>query len=372
MLIPGKLEGIGWFIFETTRRMVEDHPEDTFILVFDRKPPEDFLEAPNVVKAWTPPQARHPILFKIWFDFALPRIIRKHKADIFVSCDGFASRRLRIPTYLIIHDLAYLHYPDFIPNRQLRYYQKNIPDFVKIADGLGTVSDASRRDLAEAFELDTGSIDLIYNGCRPVFKPLSEDQKKEVAEVWGVRRPYFIYAGAVHPRKNVVNVIRAYNHFRLRCKFDHSLVIAGRKAWMIDLFDKEVVRSPFNKQIHQTGYVDDESLARLMASSSGLIYPSLFEGFGVPVLEAMNAEVPVVTSDVSSLPEVAGNAALLIDPENPQDIGGAMYKLANSPELSKELVGKGKRQRKRFSWDKSAAKLYKSILRTHGQAKTAK
>jgi len=370
MLIPDKLEGIGWFIYETAIRMIEDHPEDTFILVFDRKPPEDLLDYPNVVKKWSRPQARHPILYKIWFDFMLPGMLRKAGADIFVSCDGFASTRLEIPTYLVIHDLAYIHYPEYIPSFQLRYYRKNVPRFIEVADGLGTVSESSKNDLAKNFDLESGSIDIIPNGCRPVFRPLTKQEKSGVHREWKFDRPYFIYTGSVHPRKNLVNIIRAYNHFRFRSKFEHSLVIVGRKAWMFDLFEKELANSPFKKQIHLTGYLEDEPLARLLGASSGLIYPSLFEGFGVPLLEAMHAEVPIITSRISSMPEVVGKAALLVDPRNPQDIGKAMYDLARSPELCDELVKKGKRQRKKFDWYQSAEQLYKSIERTFLEAGT--
>ncbi len=364
LLIPNKLEGIGWFIYETTKRMVEQHPEDTFILLFDRKPPADLLNHKNVIKVHVPPKARHPILYRIWFDFMLPRKLKKYDADIFLSADGFNSYQLDIPSYLIIHDLAYLHYPKYIDSTHLAYYKKHSPGYIKKASGLGTVSEYSRQDLAEKFDLNPDHIDVIFNGCKESFKPLNKEQKNEVKREYKLQKPYFIYAGSIHPRKNVVNIIRAYNHFRTRGHQEHDLVLVGRKAWMFDLFEQEYNRSPFKKDIHLLGYADEKELAALMGAAEALVYPSLFEGFGVPVLEAMHAEIPIITSNKSSLPEVAGKAAILVDPRNPQDIGTAMFKLAKHPELGKELVKQGRKKRKEYDWEQSAYLLYRALKRT--------
>lgn len=364
LLLPDKLEGIGWFIFETTKRMIKQHPEDTFILLFDRKPNEDFFNEKNVIKVHIPPKARHPILYRIWFDFMLPRALKKLEADIFLSADGFNSYQLDIPSYLIIHDLAYLHYPKYIDKTHLAFYKKHTPGYIKKSSGLGTVSQFSRQDLAEQFSLDPNEIDVIYNGCKEAFRPLSKEEKKEVRKNIGINKPYFIYAGSIHPRKNIVNIIRAYNHFRTRGHLDHHLVIVGRKAWMFDLFDQEYQRSPFIKDIHLTGYADEDELAGLMGAAEALVYPSFFEGFGVPLLEAMHAEIPIITSNRSSLPEVAGEAAILVDPQNPQEIGTAMYRLAKDPEVGQNLVKKGRKKRKEYDWDQSAFLLYRALKRT--------
>lgn len=364
MLIPDKLEGIGWFTYELVKRMIRNHPEDTFILLFDRKPPDELLKHPNVIKLHSFPQARHPLLFKWWFDYSVPSMLKKQNADIFVSPDGFNSGRLKIPSYLIIHDIAWHHYPDFIKANHLRYYRNNIPKFISNATGLGTVSEFSRTDIAEKFELNPSAIDVVYNGCRTIFKPLPEAAKQMVRKEWGITQPYFVFTGSIHPRKNGVNLLRAYHHFRLRSHLTHSLVFAGRKAWEAELFEKELQNSPFRKQILVTGYIEDNQMASLLGAAEALVYPSLFEGFGVPLLEAMNVEIPIITSNVSSLPEVAGNAALLTDPKNPQDIGTAMYKLAKTPELREKLIENGKKQRLKFNWDRSAAQLYENIEKT--------
>ena len=369
MLIPDKLEGIGWFIYETTKRMIRNHPEDTFLLLFDRRPDEKLFNFPNVEKIHAMPQARHPLLFKWWLDYSVPAMLKNKEADVFASFDGFNSTRLKVPTYLVIHDLAWLHYPGFVSGNHLNYYKKNVPRFLASADGLGTVSEFSKEDLVSSYNIDPDKIDVVYNGCRPVFRPLHPREKELVKQEWGIRHPYFIFTGSIHPRKNAVNLIRAYNHFRFRSHLTHSLIFAGRRAWKTDLFDKELENSPFKKQIKVTGYVSDEEMAQLLGASEALIYPSLFEGFGVPLLEAMNAEVPIITSGVSSMPEVVGDAAILIDPKNPQSIGSAMYDLANNENLHSQLVEKGRRQRVKFSWDQTAGMLYQNIVRTAGRVK---
>nr|MBS0036756.1 glycosyltransferase family 4 protein [Saprospiraceae bacterium] len=364
VLIPNRLEGIGWYIYETTKRMIENHPEDTFILLYDRKNDHTFFPQKNAIELYIPPMARHPILYRLWFDYMIPWKLKKHSPDVFVSMDGMNSGRLKVPSYLMIHDLAYLHYPQYIDAIHLAFYEKNTPRFISNADGLGTVSNYSRSDLAKNFNLNPENIDVIPNGCRPVFRKLSADEKREVRQSLGIKKPYFIYTGSIHPRKNCVNLIRAYNHFRFRSPLEHELVIVGRMAWMNDLFERELENSPFKKQIHLTGYVGDEKLAGLLGAAEALVYPSLFEGFGVPLLEAMNAEVPIITSKNSSLPEVAGEAAVLVDPKNPQDIGRAMQTLAKNQPLRKKLIDAGIKRRKMYHWDKSAKMLYSAIKRT--------
>ena len=364
LLIPEKLEGVGWYIYETTKRMIEQHPKDTFILLFDRKPAENLLDYPNVIKVHVPPKSQHPFWIRIWLDYLMPRKLKKLNPDIFLSADGCNSYRLKIPTYLIIHDLAYLHYPGSIDSIQLSFYQNNTPKYIKKASGLGTVSEYSRADLAEQFSLNPDYIDLIPNGCKRSFRPLNKEKKNEVRIKYNIPKPYFIYAGSIHPRKNTVNLIRAYNHFRTRGHLTHDLVIAGRKAWMFDLFEQEYERSPFKKDIHLTGHLGEHEMAEIMGTAECLVYPSYFEGFGVPLLEAMYSEIPIITSNKSSMPEVAGKAAILIDPQNPQEIGAAMYKLAKHPELAKELVDQGREKKKDYDWDQSAYLLYRALKRT--------
>lgn len=364
LLIPGKLEGIGWFIYETLKRMINDHPNDEFILLFDRKRDKKLFSQSNVKEVYLWPQARHPLLYRLWFDLLIPKALKKHQADIFLSADGFNSLNTTVPTYLIIHDLAYLHYPEFINPANLSFYEKFTPRYVAKSTGLGTVSEFSKRELIEHFNVNPDDIDVIPNGCRPGFKPVTAARKTEIRAEWGIKNPFFIYNGSLHPRKNAVNLIRAFNHFKFRGSLNYSLVIVGRKAWMVDLFESEVERSPFKKQIHLTGYLEDEQLADLMGAAEALVYPSLFEGFGVPLLEAMHAEIPIITSNVSSLPEVAGNAAILVDPRNPQEIGSAMYQLAKKPEIGQNLMKAGIQQRKRYNWDRSAKLLYSALLKT--------
>ena len=360
-LLKDKLEGIGWFSYEIIRRMVAQHPEDEFIFLFDRPYHQDFIFAENVKAIVVAPPARHPVLWYTWFEQALPRQLKKINPDVFFSPDGYCSLKSRTKTLMVTHDLAHLHFPAQIPKLVRKYYDHYVPKYLKRAERLVAVSEFTKQDIIKSYDIPADKISVVYNGCREAFQVLPSDEQQNIREKYSKGFPYFFYLGAVHPRKNVHRLIEAFGEFKSQTNAPHQLLIGGRFAWQTGPVKTAYDQSKFQEDIVFLNYVKDEEATQLMAAAFAFVYPSLFEGFGIPVLEALNTDTPVITSTASSLPEVAGDAALYINPKVAQEIAKAMIQLLNKENLRQELIEAGRIQRQQFTWERSAKQVYDLI-----------
>ncbi|MEM6379467.1 MAG: glycosyltransferase family 1 protein [Bacteroidota bacterium] len=363
-LIKDKMEGVGWHNYELCKAMVTQHPEDEFIFLFDRPFDRQFLFADNVRGVFLPPPARRPLLWDLWFDWVLPAYFNFAKPDVFLSMDGYCSLRSKIPTVLVSHDLAYLHYPDQIPAWALRYYQRKIPLFLERADRILTVSEFGKTDMLEHFAISAEKIAVAPNALRGEFKALNSDEKQAIKFAYADGQDYFFYLGAVHPRKNVHRLILAFDQFKQETKSPVRLLIAGRFAWQTGEIQDAYNQVECKEDIQFLGYVPDDELKKILGAALALTYISLFEGFGLPILEAMHCEVPVITSNVSAMPEVAGKAALLVDPFSIDGIATSLRNIYTNADLRTQLTEQGVKERARYNWDHSARIIYKNILKS--------
>ncbi len=364
ILVNGRLlsaryiEGIGQYTYQIVRHLAELRPQDQFVVCVDDEAHESFDFAANVSIRVVKPLARHPLLFLWWFEVAIPRLYRDCHADLFFSPDGFipvASRTVR--AMLVLHDLAYLHYPAHISLANLGYYRYMTPRFLRSAERIICVSDATRNDLITHFPDCKTKAYVIYNGIRASCP--RHQLPDELAH--RLTHPYFLSLGAIHPRKNIVAILRAFQIFRMGTQDRRLLVIAGRKGWQTKAVERSYRDHPFRDDIVFTGYLSGTQLETLMAGCSAFIYVSLFEGFGLPILEAMQCRVPVITSGRSAMQEVAADAALLVDPEQPHQIAQAMITLAEDSDLRDRLIERGLRRAKDFSWKKAASETWRVI-----------
>lgn len=360
-LLKGRMEGIGRYIFETTKRMVLDHPEDEFYFFFDRAYDPSFIFADNVKPLVLHPQARHPILWYLWFEWSVPYYLKKYDIDVFYSGDTYASMKTSVPTLIVCHDIAYKHYPDHIRVSHKRYYQNNFPKFHKKADHIVAVSNFTKQDIVKTYDIEPSKVTIGYNATPNGFSPLSEDQKRQIREELAEGNPYFIYVGSLHPRKNVVNLIKAFDIFKTDHGTKHKLVLVGRMAWKNEELKKTYETTTHRDDIILTGHISNEQLPRYLAAAEALTYVSVFEGFGIPILEGMSSGTPVITSNVSSMPEVARDAALLIDPHDPLSIASGMHNIISDDQLRQDLIAKGLKRAKAFSWKNTADHIYAEL-----------
>ena len=360
-LLDNHLEGYGYFSKEVLRVMVQRHPEHRFHFFFDRPFPQDFLFAPNVTGHVLSPPARHPVLWKYWFDVKVARRLRKVKADVFFSPDGQCSLTTRVPQCLVVHDLGFLHFPEGYWKTHLAYYKQFTPRFVRKANTVATVSQFSKADIVEKYGTDPGKIAVVYNGVKESFHPLSFDEQMAVKDRYTGGAEFFLYAGAIQPRKNLVNLLKAYSIFKRRLQSSLKLVLAGRLAWKNDEFLELLKTYKYREDVVLTGYLPEEELAALTASAYAMVYPSFFEGFGVPVAEAMRSGVPVLTSKDSAMEEISEGAALYFDPANVDDIAYKLMFIYKNEGERKELIEKGKAVAAQYTWQRTAALVWESI-----------
>ncbi|MBO0863323.1 MAG: glycosyltransferase family 4 protein, partial [Chloracidobacterium sp.] len=265
----------------------------------------------------------------------------------------------RTPLVVTIHDLAFERMPETFTRRGSFQLKLTVRRTAKRAARIATVSEYSRQDLLNIYKLSPEKVAVTYNGVGTSFSPQPSvpEEAEEIRRRFGVSRDFLLAVGSLQPRKNMVRLIRAYAKLRNeREDFSPQLVIVGRKLWLTSEIFDEVKRQRWADDVILTGYVDDRDLPALYRAARAFVYPSLFEGFGLPPLEAMACGTPVVTSDVSSLPEVAGEAALLIDPNDEQALANALLEIVNDEGLRAELRQKGIAQAKKFTWRDAAEK----------------
>lgn len=361
LLIDNKLDGIGWFTFETLKRITRNHPEHDFYFLFDRNYSEKFIFSDNVTPVIINPPARHPVLWFLWFEFSVKRILKKIKADVFLSPDGYLCLSSNVKQIPVIHDINFVHRPKDLPFFTEKYYNFFFPKFAKKAEKIVTVSEYSKQDIVKQYDIEKGKIKVVYNGCNELYKPIDEGLKFQIKQKYTEGKSYFIFIGTLHPRKNITGLFKAFEKFKIESKSDFKLLIVGEKLFMTGDIEKIYFKSQYKNDIVFTGRLKPEDLHHVLASAFAMTFVPFFEGFGIPLIEAMNCDVPLISSDTTSLPEVAGNAALFVNPFDVNDIKNAMIKLTENKNLRHTLIEKGRIRKEQFSWDKTAMRLWDAL-----------
>ncbi len=370
LLLKNKLEGIGWFIYETFSRMVKAHPEHTFYFLFDRPYEESFIFSDNVIPMVVPPPARHPVLHYWWFEYALPRALKKIQPDIFISPDTYNSLTSPFRNLMVIHDLNFVHHPEMMPWLPRQYYTYFTPRYARKANRIVTVSQFSKQDIIRQYNIDPGKIDVVYNGANSLYTPILEEQQQLTRQKISKGRPYFIFVGALNPRKNIAGLFKAFDQYISETAMETCLVVVGERMFRSRNIEKAFASMEHKNQVIFTGRMEPEKLKNVMGSALALTFVPFFEGFGIPIVEAFRAGIPVITSNITAMPEVAGEAALLVSPFQTKEIAEAMKMITFVPDLRKKLVEKGFQRNRMFSWDKTAERFWEAIEKTMQQAKS--
>ncbi|MBU3659533.1 MAG: glycosyltransferase family 4 protein [Flavobacteriales bacterium] len=356
-ILPKKMEGFGHYSYEITKRICESHPEHEFILFFDRAVDSSLKFPPNVKTVVLFPPTRHPFLWVLWFEFSLPLALKKHKIDVFWSPDGFCSLLTSVTQIITIHDINFEYYPKDVPRLVRMYFQYFFPKFARKAKHILTVSNYSKQDISKTYSISEQKISVVYNAPNHLYKPITTDKKLAIKKEFSFGSNYFLFVGSIHPRKNIQRLIEG---FALAKKdlHDLKLVIVGSAMWK-DKFLQ--IPKEIEKDIIFLGHLPLDKLTRVTASAFALTYIPYFEGFGIPLVEAMKCGVPILAANATCLPEIARNAAIYCDAFNINSIASGMIELFNNEKLRNELSQNGLKRSQEFDWDQSAEKIWEVI-----------
>ncbi len=288
----------------------------------------------------------------LWSQIFLPYHLHfKTKIDVFFAPAHYAPRFCPVPVVLTIHDLSFFYYPNEFRKKDL-YQLKNWTEYsIKKAVKIIAVSKTTKKDIRKFYDIPEEKISIIYNG----FEKHSGDSKHISLEQYGIEKNKFLlFVGTLQPRKNISYLIKAFAKFKITNP-DFKLVIVGKQGWLFDDIYAEVIRLNLEKSVLFTGYLADNEVIKLYKNAFCFVLPSLYEGFGIPVLEAMSNGCPVIASHSSSLPEIGGDACLYIDPTDEQDLLDKLNDLTDNKSLYDTLIKKGSERIKNFSWNTCAA-----------------
>jgi glycosyltransferase involved in cell wall biosynthesis len=362
LLIRNRLDGIGWFTRQTLQRITKAHPDVHFVFLFDREFDPEFIFSDNVTPVILSPRARHPFLYFIWFQFSVRSLLKQMKPDLFLSPDGFLVLGTEFPQLAVMHDINFLHFPRDHRRISAWYYNFFFPRFARKAVSIATVSEFSKTEISKNYGIPAEKIDVVYNGINPFFHPLDSSGKQSAQKKFANGDPYYIYVGSLHPRKNIPALIRAYSLFRSKNESRIKLVLAGPGFWGMKAIREAILQSKFKDDIIQTERLTDQDLSLALGGALALAFVSYYEGFGIPLIEAMACDVPVIASNGSALSEIAGNAALMVNPHKVEEIAEAMGQMAANEKVREDLIAKGRVQRQKYSWDRTADLLWESVV----------
>lgn len=358
------LEGYGHYTVSIFKLLVNQYPQHQFVFIYDRPHAADLISGPNVQSITVSPAARHIPAFFYWYNISAALAVKKWKADVWIQPYGFCSLSSTIPQVMVVHDLAFKHFPKYISWLQRWHYAAMTPRFLKKAKRVVTVSEFSKQDIIQTYpQLDLAPT-VISGAARNGFVPLSWDEKEQVKEAYTEGYEYFLCVGGINPRKNMMHILKAFSLFKKWHKSNMKLVFAGRLAWQYQDFLEKLKTFKYRNDVVLTGYVEETILQKLTGAAYAALYVTHFEGFGLPIVEAMQSGVPVVVGNNSSMPEVGGDAVLYADAAKPETIAEQMQQLYRNEQMREKLIQKGLERAALFSWEKASQLFWEEILAT--------
>ncbi len=353
-----KKTGTEIFISNLIERLKSDG-NHKYILYSYSDFPEDF-EVPNNFELKTC-KLRSPIwggklMFLLWNSITLPLYILKDRPDLFISTNQMGPLFCPCKSMVVIHDISFITQQDCFTWWDRIVFTKFAKLSIERANVVVADSRSTQKDILNHYKIHKDKVKVIYLGYdRNAFKINSQDDINEIRAKYNLHdEKYIIFIGTLQKRKNLETLICALNELKMTDKFSHKLVVVGQKGWLYNEIFETIKKYNLENDVLFTGYIPRSDLSPLTSGAEVFILPSLYEGFGIPILEAMASGVPVIASNISSLPEVVGDAGLLIDnPKSRDEIAQKLRQVINNKELRDTLIKKGLNQTKKFSWEKT-------------------
>lgn len=363
----GQRSGVGYYTSRLLGALAELHPNWAYYLYSNR--PFNGLEPELCHTQKVVGQFSHSRW--LWMQLVLPSLIHKSGVQLCHFTNSLAPLWSNTPFVLTIHDASLFLYSQYHPRSRLLAMRSLIPLLARRAAAIITVSEQSRTDLQRILKLPNPNLFVIHEAAPATFQPVTQlERQKSIIQQYQLPARYILFVGTLEPRKNLYRLVRAFAQLRQK-GFDHHLVLVGSFGWLMDSFLVEIHRLGIEKVVHYLGYVPLDVLPTLFSCAELFAFPSLYEGFGLPLLEAMACGTPVLTSNRSATAEVCADAAWLVNPEDEQEIAAGLAHLLSNPAQREELRYKGLARAGQFSWQRAAqetAKVYEYILETASPA----
>ncbi len=357
--ISGELSGVGYYTARLLASLANGAASgvvDRLIVLSNRE-----LDLPAGPRVQVPAGARFPVR-SLWMQLVLPRLLRRLRPDVVHYTNYLAPVWSGVPYVVSVHDMSVSLMPQFHTLKKRLLTSRLVPIVARRAARVLTPSESTRRDVVRLLGLDPGRVLVIPYAPAPVFRPTPPDPAR--LQALGLRQPYFLYVGTLEPRKNLVRALGAFARAAGALP-DHRFVLVGQRGWKYDEIVREAARPDLAGRVTLAGYVPEVDLPTLYAHATAFVYPSLYEGFGLPVMEAMASGVPVLTSRSSSLTEIAEGAALLVDPLDEAELADALVALATDEGLRASLRAKGLERASGYTWERTARETAQAYREVH-------
>jgi glycosyltransferase involved in cell wall biosynthesis len=352
--------GVGHYTFELARSLALASPKDQLEIIS----PFPFLPANQSEQAQQalPPnlramQVRVNVLARNWWTVGLPRYIKRRSLDLFHGTNYDIPLWKRCPTVLTIHDLSPFLYPETHEARHVRRARRRLPLMARIATQIVTSSESARDEVVEHLHVPREKVVAVPAAARSIFRPLPPEQTVEARKRLGVEDEFLLFVGTIEPRKNLIVLLSAYRELLRATELRPQLVIVGKKGWLTDEFFIRVRESGLAERVRFTGYLADSDLCALYSSCRSFIYPSKYEGFGLPPLEAMACGAPVIASRIPSIVEIVGTAGTLVPPDSADALAQSIAALLRDENRRQHLSSAAIRRAGVFSWDNTACRM---------------
>ncbi len=368
ILNPGKGEqaGIGHYTYYLVKTLLRLDKKNEYVLFFDSRmscdKAQEFEQANVKVKFFPFSQYRRflPVSYS---HLLITGAIMRERLDLYHAPATSVPLTYRGTSVVTVHDLAIYKYPKLFPGRQLLSTKLVVPRSIRRAKQVIAVSESTKRDVRQLFRIAEKRITVIPEGF---VKERAGKGVVDVREKYGLARPYVCFVGTLEPRKNILNLIKGFQSVaNLPSMKKVDLILAGAPGWKYGNVIKAIKDSKYAGRVRYLGYLPHQDKLQLIEHASAFVFPSLYEGFGLPVLEAMSLGTPVITSRVSSLPEVAGTAAVFVNPHKFKDIGQAIVKIVGNKQLRDRIINEGHKRASQFTWDtvaRETLKVYQGVF----------
>ncbi|MEP6595245.1 MAG: glycosyltransferase family 1 protein [Ginsengibacter sp.] len=360
-LLKGYKEGYGKFIYECFSIIVRRYPNHIFIFIFERPVDPSFIFSPNIIPVVIGPKAKNLLLLKFWYNYKIPAVLKKYKADLFINTDVVCSLRTNVPQLLLIHELTFLNYPELVSKKYLKYYKKYTPKFLNKAKLVTALSNFCKNNIIKNYKIDAGKIEVVYGGVDEFFSPIDFNEREKIKEQYSQGNEYFLFYFSLGPWKNLLFVLKAFSVLKKWQKSGIQLLIVASSA-----LRSEELQSLRLFKYHKDVKILEEmqyELKQITAAAYAILDFSYYKSFGIHSLEAMKCSVPVITDNKSAMPEICGDAALYVNPNEYRDLAEKLMMIFKDEKLRKELIEKGEEQAQKYSWEKTSELFWESILK---------